>query len=207
VRPTQPRRRAELAQHGSEVRRKARGVTATPSLASTCRFHFGQFCRLTPLRRRTRADQARAAQASPEASRQRMTTWSASIVRVRRSFVAIQQRPHHYLRDLSRAISHSSLHSAAPGHPESSWDRASMARLQAARRFTATGLEPEESMVPAGSTALGKDSERLGTRRPVGRASPTVEVGAKRMAGGWPCSVLWQPGLDQGLQAYSAPNR
>ena len=65
------RRRAELAQHGSEVLRTARGVTATPSLASTCRFHFGQFCRITPLRRRTRADQARATQASPEASRQR----------------------------------------------------------------------------------------------------------------------------------------
>ena len=84
------------------------------------------------------------------------TTWSASIVRVRRSFDAIQAASTSYLRGLSRAISQSSVHSAAPGHPESSWDRASMARLQAARRFTATGLEPEDSMVPAGSTALGK---------------------------------------------------
>ena len=33
------RRRAELAQRGSEVLRKARAITATPSLALTCRVH------------------------------------------------------------------------------------------------------------------------------------------------------------------------
>jgi hypothetical protein len=65
------RRRAELAQHGSEVLRNARGVTATPSLALNVPRPFGQFCRLAPLRRRTRAPRARAAQASPAASRQR----------------------------------------------------------------------------------------------------------------------------------------
>jgi hypothetical protein len=60
------RRRAELAQHGSEVLRKAHGDTE-PRLDLPR--PFGQFCRLAPLRRRTRAH--RAAQESPPASRQR----------------------------------------------------------------------------------------------------------------------------------------
>ena len=70
-----------------------------------------------------------------------------------------------------------------------------MARLQAARRLTATGHEPDETMVPAGPTALGKDSERFGTRRPVRRASPPVEVGPEQMLGAGRAHVSGSPGL------------
>jgi hypothetical protein len=64
------RRRAELAQHGSEVLHKARGFTAPSSLALTSA-SIRPVLQARALRRRTRAHQARAAQASPAASRQR----------------------------------------------------------------------------------------------------------------------------------------
>jgi hypothetical protein len=138
------RRRAELAQHGSEVLRTARGVTATPSLASTCRFHFGQFCRLTPLRRLTRADQARAAQASPEASRQRPD----DVVGINRAGPTFFRRdpgsvhiisPRSISRHFAKQPSFScvSLISIILGSGR-------MARLQTVRRLTATAISRRE---------------------------------------------------------------